>query len=51
MFHRSLFSRSNQQYSNIGLDNGLAPARRLAIILTNGGYFTDAYMGHSASMS
>ena len=28
---------SNWQYSNIGSDNGLAPARRQAIILTNDG--------------
>ena len=28
---------SNEQYSNIGSDNGLAPARRQAIILTNDG--------------
>ena len=32
-------------------DNGLAPSRRQAIILTNDGKFTDAYMRHSASMS
>ena len=31
--------------------NGLAPARRQAIISTNDGKFTDAYMRHSASMS
>ena len=37
---------ANQQYSSIGLDNGLAPNRRQAIILTNGGDFTDAYMHH-----
>ena len=42
---------SNQQYSSIGLDNGLAPIRRQAIIWTNDGKFTDAYMRHSASMS
>ena len=34
-FHWSLFLRSNWQYPNIGLDNGLAPNRRQAIILTN----------------
>ena len=28
---------SNQQYSIIGLDNGLAPSRRQAIIWTNDG--------------
>ena len=36
---------------SIGLDNGLAPARRQAIIWTNGCLFTDAYMRLSASMS
>ena len=41
---------SNWQYSIIGSDNGLAPARRQAIIWTNDDYFTDAYMRHSASM-
>ena len=35
----------------IGSDNGLSPARRQAIIWTNYGKFTDAYMRHSASMS
>ena len=34
-----------------GSDNGLAPSRRQAIIWTNDGLFTDAYMRHSASMS
>ena len=42
---------SNQQYSSIGSINGLAPARQQVIIWTNAGYFTDAYMRHSASMS
>ena len=28
---------SNQQYSSLGLDNGLAPSRRQAIIWTNDG--------------
>ena len=42
---------SSSQYSSIGSDNGLAPARRQAIIWTNDGLFTDAYMRHSASMS
>ena len=32
-------------------DNLLAPARRQAIIWTNDGEFTSAYMHHSASMS
>ena len=35
----------------IGSGNGLAPGRRQAIIWTNDGYITDAYMHHSASMS
>ena len=30
-------SGSNQQQASIGLDNGLAPTRRQAIIWTNGG--------------
>ena len=42
---------SNLQYSSIGLDNGLAPTRWQAIIWTNDGKFTDAYMRHSASMT
>ena len=42
---------SNLQCSSIGSDNGLAPARRQAIIWSNDGLFTDAYMRHSASMS
>ena len=42
---------SNWQYSSIVSDNGLAPTRRQAIIWSNGGKFTDAYMRHSASMS
>ena len=42
---------SNQQYSSIGSDNGLAPARRQAIIWTNDVQITGAYMRHSASMS
>ena len=50
-FHWSLFVGSNQQYSSIGSDNGLAPARRQAIIWSNDGKFTDAYMRHSASTS
>ena len=35
----------------IGSDNCLASSRRQAIIWTNDGQFTDAYMRHSASMS
>ena len=42
---------ANWQNASIGLDNGLVPARRQAIIWTNDGSFTDAYMRHSASMS
>ena len=34
-FHRSLFSGSNWQWPSIGLDDGLAPYRRQAIICTN----------------
>ena len=43
--------RSNKQYSINGSDNGLAPTRRQAIIWTNVGTFTNAYMRRSASMS
>ena len=32
-------------------DDGLAPVRRQAIICNSDGYFTDAHMRHSASMS
>ena len=39
------------QYSIVGSDNGLAPARRQAIIWTNSGLVTDPYMRRSASMS
>ena len=39
------------QSSSTGLDNGMAPTRRQAIIWTRDGKFTDAYMRHSASMS
>ena len=42
---------SNQQYFSIGLDNGLAPARRQASIWTNDGYFPDTYMCHSVAVS
>ena len=41
---------SNQQYYNIGSNNGLAPARQQAISWTNDGCFTDAYMHRSASV-
>ena len=36
-FHWCYFQGSNKQYSSIGSDNGLVPARRQAIIWTNGG--------------
>ena len=42
---------SNHQYYSIGSDNAFAPARRQAIIWTNDGLLTDAYMRHNASMS
>ena len=42
---------SVNKYPIIGSDNGKAPTRRQAIIWTNDGQFTDAYMRHSASMS
>ena len=41
----------NSQYSSIGLDCGLAPTRRQAMIRTNDGYINDASVRHSASMS
>ena len=50
-FYKFCSQGSNEQYSSIGSDNGLAPARRQAIIWTNDGLFTDAYMRHSASVS
>ena len=45
--HEVCSQGSNEQYSSTGLDNGLAPARRQAIIWTNDGLFTDAYMRHN----
>ena len=42
---------SSQQYSSVGLDNGLARTRLQAIIWTNDGYFTETYMRHSAPIS
>ena len=50
-FTEVCFLGFNEQYSSIGSDNGLAPARRQTIILTNAGLFTDVYMRHLASMS
>ena len=39
---------SNQLFSSIGSDNGVAPGRRQTIIWTNNHYFTDACMRESA---
>ena len=50
-FHWSLFLGSNKQYSHIDSENSLALARGQAIIWTNDGQFTNAYLCHSASMS
>ena len=36
--------------SQHGLDNGMALIRRQAIILTNDGWITDAYMRHSLKL-
>ena len=49
-FHWNLFPKI-QQYAGISSGNGLALNRRQAIIWTNDGEFTDAYMHHTASMS
>ena len=38
-------------YSSIGSDNRLARARRQAIVWTNAGQFTDAYILHTTPMS
>ena len=46
-----IVSKGSINNFSFGSDNGLAPRRRQAIIWTNDGYFTDAYMRHSASMS
>ena len=45
------FVPKSQNYSSIVSDNGLAPTRWQAIIWSNDGKFTDAYMRRSASMS
>ena len=51
-FYWSLFLRVRLTIKfSIGSDNGLAQTRRQAIIWTNDGQITDAYMRHSASMS
>ena len=42
---------SNEQYSIIGSDNGLAPTRRQAIIWIDDGKFIDAQMHHSVPKS
>ena len=42
---------SNQQYSSLGSNKGIAPPKRQAIIWTNGGWLTDSYMHHCALMS
>ena len=41
---RLTFHYIYSQYSSNGADNGLAPTRRQAIIWTNDGCFTVAYM-------
>ena len=50
-FTEVCFQGSNLQYSSNGSDNGLAPSKQQTIIWTNGGWFTNAYMCHLASMS
>ena len=42
---------SNWQYASIVLDNGIAPIKRQAIIWSNDGKFTDAYVRRPGSMS
>ena len=42
---------SNLQHFSICTDNGLAPARQQAIVWTNDGQFTEAYMCHSAAVN
>ena len=49
--HWNLFLEVQLTFSNIGSDNSLALARRQAMIWTNEGKFTEAYMRHLASMS
>ena len=53
-FHWSLFlnvTKGPVNNTSIGSNNGSAPSRRQAIILTNDGSFTDTYMCHSFSKS
>ena len=42
---------SDLQYSSIGSDNDLSPARRQAIVWSSDGSFTDTYMRRFASVS
>ena len=37
---------SKQWYPSIGSDNGLVPLKLQAIVWTNAGQFTDAYLHH-----
>ena len=46
-----IWRNNSNQYPSISSDNGLAPTRRQAIIWTNDGKFSDAYMRHPVSMS
>ena len=49
-FTEVCFWGSNKQYPIIGSDNRLAPTRWQAIIWTNDGSFTDAYMCYLTSI-
>ena len=49
MLHWSL--DPHWRYWSTDVDDGFAPTRRPAIIWTNDGEITDAYMRHLASMS
>ena len=42
--------RINNIAARIVSDNGLAPTRQQAIIWTNDGWYTGAYLRHSTSM-
>ena len=49
---KCIFSNENiKQYSSIGSDNDIVPARQQAIVWSNDGLFTDEYMLNSFSMS
>ena len=50
-FTEVCFWGSDQQYTTTGPDKGLALTGQQAIIWTNDGKSTDAYMRHLASMS